>query len=99
MNYKKITNPNGTINYVYERVGKWESGDLTMNDDRIYWPLHNQGHVPTSTCSDECAKGHVKVNYLHFIIYCFHLSEIRVRIHQPFIRMLFVLFSIFFSIF
>ena len=52
-----------TVNesYKYETIGSWNSGVLTMDDNRVYWPKHNNGHATKSICSDECPKGHVKV--------------------------------------
>lgn len=63
-------NWNGNETYKYEVIGKWNSGVLTMDDHIIYWPQYYQGHVPKSICSEECPKGHIKVNLSRFVEMC-----------------------------
>ena len=65
MNFQKIVSPNGSVHYDYVRVGSWDSGNLTMEDNRIFWP-NRRGAVGAnaveSVCSKQCPKGQVKVN-------------------------------------
>lgn len=64
VNYQKVmsfANVN-EFDYKYETIGTWNSGVLTMDDNRIYWPQHNNGFITRSICSEECPRGFVKVN-------------------------------------
>ncbi|XP_045197998.1 metabotropic glutamate receptor 1-like [Mercenaria mercenaria] len=60
VNYQKHMTWNVNESYKYEMIGSWNSGVLTMDDNRVYWPQHNHGHATKSICSDECPKGHIK---------------------------------------
>ncbi len=64
MNYQRITQPNGSYHYEYVRIGGWDSGNLTMNDNKIFWPNAKRtsgASIVESVCSSPCGKGHVKV--------------------------------------
>lgn len=43
----------------YVEVGKWETGVLKMEKEKIVWP---KNRIPTSQCSQPCGKGQVKVS-------------------------------------
>ncbi len=55
---------NGTEVFDYVRVGGWDSGNLTIDKNRVFWPNpggQRSGHVVESVCSKPCPKGEVKV--------------------------------------
>ena len=64
MNFQKVVDANGTVKYEYVRVGGWDSGNLTMESNKIFWPndRHIRGApVIESVCSKPCPPGEVKV--------------------------------------
>ncbi|XP_061169188.1 metabotropic glutamate receptor 5-like [Saccostrea echinata] len=60
MNFQKIKDETGNVTYKYLRVGRWETGQLSMNESIIYWPSSGFGNPEASVCSDPCAKGSIK---------------------------------------
>lgn len=64
LNYQKTVSANGSVMYDYVRVGGWDSGNLTIDSRRIYWPNardRRAATIPESVCSKPCPKGEVKV--------------------------------------
>ena len=55
---------NGTVIYDYVRVGGWDSGNLTIDGQKVFWPNpegQRGASVVESVCSKPCPKGEVKV--------------------------------------
>ena len=65
MNYRPIEKTaNGTV-YGYRRIGGWDNGQLTMDDD-VFWPGNARGYTYArgsieSVCSKPCPFGEIKV--------------------------------------
>ena len=63
MNFQKTLSPNGTFTYEYVRIGGWDNGNLTM-EDNIFWPNKKAipgGEMIESVCSKPCPRGQIKV--------------------------------------
>ena len=66
MNFRPETTLNGSKVYGYRRIGGWDRGQLTMDDD-IFWPGNQRGYVYSSgaiksVCSEPCPHGEIKVS-------------------------------------
>ncbi|CAH1799891.1 unnamed protein product [Owenia fusiformis] len=60
LNYQMFPGENGTKTYDYVQIGSWDSRNLTMDIDKIYWPKKGRGAIIESVCSQPCPKGQVK---------------------------------------
>lgn len=65
MNFRPIGNANGSTVYGYQRIGGWDSGELSLGDD-VFWPGNDRGYTYKSgsiksVCSDPCPPGEIKV--------------------------------------
>ena len=66
MNYQEIVSSNGSVMYDYVRVGGWDSGNLTIDSQKILWPNQKRkdgAAMVESVCSKPCPKGQVKVSH------------------------------------
>ena len=64
LNYQKTVSKNGTEIFDYVRVGGWDSGNLTIDGQKVFWPNpegQRGASVVESVCSKPCPKGEVKV--------------------------------------
>ena len=63
MNFQRMMSPDGNYTYEYVRIGGWDSGNLTMNDHSIFWPVNalSDTSLVESVCSKPCPRGQVKV--------------------------------------